>query len=356
MLVQTYFPRRLSPARYDLYLASGWFRGSVMLYKMGMLCMEGDIQSVVNVRLDLRTFEPTKGQRKVVSRGNRKFRTEIRKARLNDQKEALYQQHKGRFKGFIHHSLADYLYSGFITSVFDTHEVAVYEGDELVAVSFFDIGHRAMASLLCVYHPDYARYSLGKYTLLLELMYAAEHNLQWYYPGYVLTPSNSFDYKLELGDFQYYNLNKRWVKLRDEKPKRTLGQRFKSAMSALEDGLRDAGVEHKSWLYPFFTMGFLEYWEVKFLPHPAFIEIPFGRPNQELLIASYDLESETYRLMLGKSAEEYYHLLNMEVSADFFEGSDYFMDLMRVAQLILATAKPEELISTVVRITSAAPR
>ena len=37
MLVQTHYPRKLSRARYDQYLASGWFRGSVMLYKMDLL-------------------------------------------------------------------------------------------------------------------------------------------------------------------------------------------------------------------------------------------------------------------------------------------------------------------------------
>ena len=37
MLVQTHFPRKLAPQRYDQYLASGWFRGSVMLYKVDLM-------------------------------------------------------------------------------------------------------------------------------------------------------------------------------------------------------------------------------------------------------------------------------------------------------------------------------
>ena len=53
MLVQTHFPRSLSRSRHDQYLASGWFRGSVMLYKMDLLCIDESLFSVVNIRMNL---------------------------------------------------------------------------------------------------------------------------------------------------------------------------------------------------------------------------------------------------------------------------------------------------------------
>ena len=59
MLVQTHFPRSLSRSRYDQYLASGWFRGSVMLYKMDLLCIDEQLFSVVNIRMNLHHHEPT---------------------------------------------------------------------------------------------------------------------------------------------------------------------------------------------------------------------------------------------------------------------------------------------------------
>ena len=59
MLVQTHFPRSLSRSRYDQYLASGWFRGSVMLYKMDLLCIDERLFSVVNIRMNLDQYEPT---------------------------------------------------------------------------------------------------------------------------------------------------------------------------------------------------------------------------------------------------------------------------------------------------------
>lgn len=355
MVVQTYFPRKLSAARYDQYLASGWFRGSVMLYKMGLLCLEGEVQSVLNVRMDIRKFEASKSQRKLLSRGKTTFRTTVRKAKIDRRREALYTEHKPRFKGFIHRTLSDYLNSGYSAPVFDTYEVAVWQGEELVASSFFDVGDNAMASLLCVYKQGMGRYSLGKLTMLCELEFAQKKGLKWYYPGYVLNPSPSFDYKLELGTFQYYNNNRRWVALPDPKPTDSLGIRYEQTLDDLQKQLQSIGIENKRWMYPFFTMGYLDYWEVHFMGCPIFLEVPFGRPGKEMLIVTYQADSQHYLLLLATPAEEYYHLLNMEVSEDFYGHSSYFMDLLSISQLVMATASLEEILDATFRIANAAP-
>ena len=70
VLVQTHFPRKLAPRRYDQYLASGWFRGSVMLYKVDLLCIESGIYGVVNIRTNLDRFALKKSQRKRELDGN----------------------------------------------------------------------------------------------------------------------------------------------------------------------------------------------------------------------------------------------------------------------------------------------
>ena len=80
-------------------------------------------------------------------------------------------------------------------------------------------------------------------------------------------------------------------------------------------------------------MGYLEYWDVKFLSCPIFLEVSFGRPGREMLTISYEADSQMYMLLLVTPAEEHYHLLNMEVSADFYQQKDYFMDLIKVSQL-----------------------
>ena len=133
--------------------------------------------------------------------------------------------HKDRFKGFIHPTLNEYLTSGFHRTVFDTREVCVYDGDKLVAVSYFDVGDRAMASLIGLQHPDYRKFGLGIYTMLKEVEFGRSAGLKWYYPGYVLDLPSDFDYKLELGEFEYYTPTKRWGAFRNFDPSLTTGAR-----------------------------------------------------------------------------------------------------------------------------------
>ena len=82
MLVQTHFPRKLSRSRYDQYLASGWFRGSVMLYKMNLLCIDDEVYSVVNIRLNIEEFKHKKRQRKLLRKAEERFEIKFGKHRL----------------------------------------------------------------------------------------------------------------------------------------------------------------------------------------------------------------------------------------------------------------------------------
>ena len=54
MLVQRYYPRTLSHDQLDKYLENGWFRSAFMLYRSQMICLKGDVYSVVNNPLTFR--------------------------------------------------------------------------------------------------------------------------------------------------------------------------------------------------------------------------------------------------------------------------------------------------------------
>ena len=63
-----------------------------------------------------------------------------------------------------------------------------------------------------MYDPEYDRYSLGFYTMLLEIEYCMELGLKFYYPGYVVPGYSRFDYKLRIGDVDYFDLySKEWL-------------------------------------------------------------------------------------------------------------------------------------------------
>ena len=171
-----------------------------MLYKMDLLCIDAKVYSVVNIRLDMDKHALSKSQRKVKRKVEKAFTVAIGPAKISQSRQRLYAAHKGRFKGFIHETLDEYLHAGFHSTVFDTQEVCVYDGDRLIAVSYFDLGDRSMASLLALYDAEYDHYSLGVYTMLKEIEYGQQTGRKWYYPGYVLDLPSAFDYKLKLGE------------------------------------------------------------------------------------------------------------------------------------------------------------
>ena len=343
---------KLSPARYDAYLASGWFRGSVMLYKMDLLCIERDVYSVVNIRLSLPEHVFKTRHRKLLRRNDGQFTTVFGKAHPNAEKEALYHQHKSRFKGFVHSSLRDYLTQGHPNTVFDTHELCVYDHDKLVAVSFFDLGQTALASLIGLYDPDYQSMSLGTYTMLKEITYARELGLRWYYPGYVLDRPSTFNYKLALGNFQYYNENKRWGNYANFDSSKTMAWKFNQKMARVEDFLRHHAIEYKTWLYPFFSMGYMGYWNVSFLRSPQFLEIPIGPNPRTKLAVTYDLELGQYEILWLSIAHAHDHLVNMEISHEFQQDTSYYMELMEVIAKDLETNNLEEIREFIVALAS----
>lgn len=330
MIVQTYFPNRLSPARYDTYLASGWFRGSVMLYKMDLLCIEDDIFSVVNIRLKLDDHQFKKRHEKIMRKNDAKFKVVIRKTFSSTEKEELYQIQKKRFKGFIHLTLQDYLNSGLNQTVFNTYEVCIYDGSKLVAMSIFDMGNKSMASLLGMYRDEYSKYSLGIYTMLKELEFGMEWGMKYYYPGYILDKPSSFNYKLSLGNFEYYNNNKRWANFKGFKSESTSAYIYKSKMEEIGQAMDIAGIDFTSQLYPYFSMGYMGYWHQDFVKFPYFFKIKSQDRSSPMVMVSYDIDEKEYILAFVKESETHDDLINMEMADEFQKTDKYHLSLLEV--------------------------
>lgn len=343
MLVQTHFPQKLSPKRYDHYLASGWFRGSVMLYKMDLLCLENNLYSVINIRLNLEKHLLKKSLSKIKRRGKAKFRIEIGNVQLNDQKDELYALQKYKFQGFIHESLQDFLYSGFRNTVFDTKEICVYDGDCLIACSYFDLGEKSMASLLGLHHPDYANFSLGIFTMLMEIEFAKEHGFKWYYPGYILNEDQGFKYKLRLGNYEYYNTNKRWSNYTQFDPQDTVSDRINQLNNLLEAKLIENEIAYKKWLYPYFGIGYMNMWDISFLKTPVLIEL--AQSNIHKLIAAYDVDEEEYQLFWCEHAAGHEQMMNMSISENMKGSDNLLLKLHKYSNYLLQTKDVNELIS-----------
>lgn len=243
----------------DNYLEEGWFRSSHMMLRSNVLCVEGELLETINIRYDLRGYEYPKRMRKLMRRNRRRFRHEIRPARVTARRRQLYKMHIKRFKGMVVPTLDAFMAGSFHEhSPFNTMEVTVYDGRRIVAVSYFDVGMHSMASILGFFDPDYSRYSLGIYTMLLEIEWAQQRQMHYYYPGYILDAHPLFDYKLRLGQAEVYDWERHWVPFQPAMREQTLAAAIRSKHALLREQFVHYGVEHATFTYPLAYLGYLQ--------------------------------------------------------------------------------------------------
>lgn len=256
-LVQIEQPEDLYAWEFDRYLEAGWTRSAQGFFRSKMLCLNGTVSGVVNIRLDLEHFAFSKSQRKRLSRVGRAFDVdEALLLAISDDADRLYQNHKARFDGFVVDSLDFYLYGSAYESIFNTRELTVHDGKRLIAASYFDTGTNSMMSQIGLHDLTYRKYGLGIYTMLREIEIAREEGLRYYYPGFVLSDPTLFDYKLQLGDFEYYDWNGTWRPLTGPPYQGMVSDPFMEKSRAFGRALEAAGLTARWYLYPLFTYSY----------------------------------------------------------------------------------------------------
>ena len=310
-MIEIDIPVAHDPDRYDRRLAEGWFRSGPIMVWAKVLCLDEQIRGLVQIRLPLDEKDgASRSARRRFRRNRERFRTEIGPARIDLEREALYEKTKHRFMSFVSSELGPLVF-GEDPSLYETRECAVYDGDRLVAVSYFDVGREAIASQLGLHDPDYANHGLGTYTLLEEVDFGRSIGAKYLYPGYVVPGSSRFDYKRQIGRVQYLE-GRRWRR-RPEPPRRVReSDRFIGRMRRFERALRarDLPVDRK------FHAGF---W-LGLVPHLAGHGFVSGlvvwalhvTDDEETLLAQLTLDEPAFRLVRA-----------VEVDAlDLMEGYD----------------------------------
>jgi arginine-tRNA-protein transferase len=289
-LVQIVFPAKVQGKVLDDFLEEGWFRNCSSMYRSKIICLDAEISSIVNIRLPLEGYRYPKRLAKLFRKHQERFRVKIAKMQIDDTKEALYKAHANRFKGYVFESLKEYMHdTGDESKVFDTLEVAVYDGTELVAFSFFDVGEQSIATILGVYRQDYSAYSLGMFTMLLEVEHALEAGKAYYYPGYVFHQPSVFDYKLRLGDFEYFNW-KEWQPYHKRIHESWLSNELYQAHALLKKALDVADIRYQEFFYVLYSMGYMVSSLYQCFKELYFLEIydyPMRLPADSLCVAAY---------------------------------------------------------------------
>jgi arginine-tRNA-protein transferase len=218
---------KISGKQYKLFLDDGFRRSGKFIYKPFCInCYECQI-----LRIPLHSFKKSKSQRRIWKRLIDRIQYKIQKPLFTIEKLSLYYRylniiHKDSFyediKDFhkIHHNIMNKLLnkdlelnkeehffleplkknyqSFFIETCLEndlTKELLIFENQKLIGVGIFDLADDYWSSVYFFYDPDYSQYSLGNFSVLLEMEIAKQQGFNYYYPGYYIENCDKMNYK-----------------------------------------------------------------------------------------------------------------------------------------------------------------
>ena len=185
----------MTGSRLDVYLSKGYFRMQQDIFTCFAVLFNDKICPVHWLRIDLAKVTYGKEQLRLF-RINQKFSVSCKPFVLTDEIRALYATYRAAINFEAPDTVESCLLDGSAASVFDTYALEVRDEHTLIAVGIFDKGSRSIAGIMNFYHPAYRKYSLGKYLMLLKTDYARLQEQTYYYPGYLASLYDKFNYKL----------------------------------------------------------------------------------------------------------------------------------------------------------------
>lgn len=352
MFASKHFPERLLPRDLDMYLSKGWYRMGQTIFTTHFLTFEDSIFSAIWIRLPLQKYQFRKSLRKLFKINTDRFRVETGSMALTDEKENLYKVYRQDFKGRLSPSLHDSLMDGGGTNIYNTYEVRIYDGDRLIATSFFDLGETSAASIVGIYDPEYKMYSLGFFTMLCEIDFCLQHDLQYYYPGYVVPGYERFDYKLRIGEVEFYDLAQRkWMAYphlgSQGTPMQVMSDQLKGLKLAFEKKQLDVSLK----LYPFFEANLIGYWPAPYLDFPVMLWVDCFVHSTHFLFVVYDLRISAFRVLWCAPLNDLQFFVN-EAHIARYDPAQYFLQLVMVEKIELNSSNMDDVIASVQRLIS----
>lgn len=350
MLVEHYYPTCKTDFELDDYLSKGWFRSSASLFRAEILCFEEILHTVINVRLPLSNYQVKKRHRRIKRNVTNRFTVTVQPFQISLEKEALYQSHKHRFKGFLQKNLFKYLNgeerSESDAPIFNTYEVNVFDGNQLIAFSLFDVGTTSIASILGVFHPDYEKYSLGTFTMLREIEFAKSLDYALYYPGYILHNTTLFDYKLRLGNhMEFYNQDKIWKPISERSSLVLKSKVLENKIEEAKAIIDLFEIPCKKITYPAFALAYFNFEEIYFVRSPIFLLLFVEEVSNNALIVEYWAEREEYVISEIDISSKFSQQNLISISDEALNSKTNCLDLLTYNYILVQENHPTEMMS-----------
>jgi len=199
----------VAPERLDELLAEGWRHFGPVFFRYSSMEWNGALVRVQPLRVVIADTSLSKSQRRVLRR-NADLKLSVRPTRIDDERRRLFEAHRRRFTEKAPEALEEYLGAEPAVCPCENVEMALSQGERLLAASFLDVGRCAASSVYAIFDPAEGRRSLGTCTMLWEIQYARERGCRYYYPGYAFHESSKLDYKKHFKGVEWYDWHGHW--------------------------------------------------------------------------------------------------------------------------------------------------
>lgn len=206
---QQFFADHITSGQLDTLLEKGWRHFGTHFFRYSYAFYGLDVRQVIPLRIKLQDFSLSKSQRRTLNR-NVDLQTVIRPIEITPESESLFEGHKRRFKTGVPDSIHDFLSGCPATDPCEARELAVYECERLLAISYFDLGERSASGIYAMFDLDESRRRLGIFTMLKEIEFAIETGREFYYQGYAYEGSSFYDYKKQFRGTEAFDWAGNW--------------------------------------------------------------------------------------------------------------------------------------------------
>lgn len=207
---EEFYADAVGPVQLDQLLAQGWRHFGTHFFRYSLNIYNEGIVRVLPLRIRLCSFRLSKSQRRILAR-NEGLRVENRPIEITSTSEELFHRHKQRFDHGVPESVYDFLSTRPATTPSEGREIAVYDGERLVAMSYFDVGAMTLSGIYAMFDPAESQRGLGIFTMLKEIEYAVDSGREFYYEGYAYEGESFYDYKKRFSGLEAYDWQGKWI-------------------------------------------------------------------------------------------------------------------------------------------------
>lgn len=289
----------IAPEQLDAYLSTGWRPAGQGIYTAEFLRADNEqIYGCIQLRLPLTGFDFKKRHRKLLRRNAQRFRFTLLPAEAPDlELEELNQRYMALHPEKTRDTLDHHVIGEHRIKALDTQVIRVYDGDKLVAFSYFDLGRDTAYTKAGIYDPEYAAHSLGIYTMLLEIQWLRDNGVRYYHPGYVAPRFPAFDYKMQFGEMEYFQLSSgKWLSYNHDNAEDPYDV-IQEALTQVQSGLKEIGITARMMEYPSYTACYhYQTSDIEMLDAAVFLYISPTQFGTDLIV-TYTITDSIFRLL-----------------------------------------------------------